>query len=91
MQRHESEYQRRKLAWNLLQHPGWTELLLPLLEISVNKPIPPILSLDDSFKAAKVQGEKELARTIIERFNRHATEFVKRPVEGTEAPIIIPE
>lgn len=47
--------------------------------------------MDAAFVAAGIVAEKKLANVLISRITDLAKKFTKATVEGTEAPIVVPD
>lgn len=75
--RKSEEYRRRKLAYELTLTDSWKEFLLPeLLKTADKSSLQPILTMDMAFNATNEIARKKYAKSLIDRVERLATDFV---------------
>lgn len=78
MNRDSAEYQKQKLANELISSDGWQLLLKPLLEQKAkDKPLAEIESMDMAFKTANALAKQAVARSILAHIDRLAIQFQK--------------
>lgn len=72
-------YKAQKAAFELVSSDAWRLILFPAIEqVIYAEDKVPIMSLDDAFKAAQVQGRSTFARNLLSKVEQLSGAFAKR-------------